>query len=261
MTEYNSDELLRLLQGVEPDSDFDVEWESTSEEDDNEHELDTLLPARNYDARSNKSNTVQQEQWSSTPYNPKIEPFDDFASGLNIHFNNGNFIQLDIFQHFLHNELVTQIITCINQYHNYFLLNVPLSAHSRLHRWHDITVPEFYIFISIVMLMSRNKHLTIEEHWSTDPLLLSPIFGSLMPRNRFVNILVVVTLIQDFFGSYRHLYIDNWYTSPKLLRYLHENNIYACGTVKKNRAGMPSMTQKLKRGEIISKSLPPLTAI
>ncbi|KAH9632025.1 hypothetical protein HF086_007414 [Spodoptera exigua] len=217
------------------------------------------------------------------------------------------------------------------------------------------------------MLMSRNKHLTIEEHWSTDPLLLSPIFGSLMPRNRFVNILgmlyfrnpfqkkpnlklqkidlvinharqkykqlltpyknvcvdesivpfkgrlsmkqylpkkryrfgiklfvlcdvttgiildfivycgattaivdpanlgvggaVVVTLIQDFFGSYRHLYIDNWYTSPKLLRYLHENNIYACGTVKKNRAGMPSMTQKLKRGEIISKSLPPLTAI
>lgn len=39
MTEYDSDELLRLLQGVEPDSDFDVEWESTSEEDDNEVSL------------------------------------------------------------------------------------------------------------------------------------------------------------------------------------------------------------------------------
>ncbi|CAH0702653.1 unnamed protein product [Spodoptera exigua] len=39
MTEYDSDELLRLLQGVEPDSDFDVEWESTSEEDDNEVEI------------------------------------------------------------------------------------------------------------------------------------------------------------------------------------------------------------------------------
>ncbi|KAH9632024.1 hypothetical protein HF086_007413 [Spodoptera exigua] len=47
MTEYNSDELLRLLQGVEPDSDFDVEWESTSEEDDNE-------------AQSNNASTLQQ---------------------------------------------------------------------------------------------------------------------------------------------------------------------------------------------------------
>lgn len=75
---------------------------------------------------------------------------------------------------------------------------MPLSAHSRLHRWHDITVPEFYIFISIVMLMSRNKHLTIEEHWSTDPLLLSPIFGSLMPRNRFVNILGMLYFCNPF---------------------------------------------------------------
>lgn len=247
------------------------------------------------------------------------------------------------------------------------MLNSPLSSSSRLQRWHDVTPPEFYIFIAVVMLMTRNNHLRIEEHWSSDLLLLAPIFGTLMSRNRFCSILsmlhfnnpiqrntnsrlekieliinharqkykslltpyrnlcvdesivpfkgrlsikqylpkkrnrfgiklfvlcdvttgiiidfivycgatseitdpanlgvggaVVVTLIKDFFESYRHLYVDNWFTSPKLFKYLYENKIYACGTVRPSRTGMPSMSQKLKQGEIISKSNPPLTVI
>ena len=238
------------------------------------------------------------------------------------------------------------------------MLQTPLSTHSRMQKWHDVTPPEFYIFIAITMLMARNKHLKIEEHWSTDLLLLSPVFGNLMSRNRFCTILrclhftnpmqqnqnsilkkielvtndardkyktlltpyrnlcsdesivpfkgtlsikqylpkkrnrfgiklfvlcdvatgiiidfivycgasseitdpgslgvggaVVATLLKDFFGSQRHLYIDNWYTSPKLLRYLHENKIYACGTVKKNRAGMPILSDKLKKVRLLS---------
>lgn len=216
------------------------------------------------------------------------------------------------------------------------------------------------------MLMTRNRHLKIQEHWSTDPLIAAPIFGMLMSRNRFCTILgmlhfseprqpqnsrlakiesvisharekfknlitpyqnlcidesivpfkgrlsikqylpkkrnrfgiklfilcdvktgviidfivycganteildpanlgiggaVVGTLLKDFYYSNRCLYIDNWYTSPKLLDYLFSKNIYACGTVRPNRSGMPTMRQNLNRGQVVAKSRPPLMAL
>lgn len=66
---------------------------------------------------------------------------------------------------------------------------------------------------------------------------------------------------KDFFGTSRHIYIDDWFTSQKLFKFLYEHKIYAIGTVKKNRAGMPVLTDKLKKGETITKSKQPLTAI
>jgi hypothetical protein len=50
---------------------------------------------------------------------------------------------------------------------------------------------------------------------------------------------VVMTLIEDYIGTYRKLYTDNWYTSPSLYKVLLENCIYACGTVNIRRLGMP----------------------
>lgn len=43
--------------------------------------------------------------------------------------------------------------------------------------------------------------------------------------------------------------MDNWYTSPTLLKYLSSKGIGACGTVKANRKGMPFFKNKLKRGD------------
>lgn len=43
--------------------------------------------------------------------------------------------------------------------------------------WYDTTSEELYLFISVQMIMSKNKKLDISEYWSTDPLLYSPIFG------------------------------------------------------------------------------------
>lgn len=257
------------------------------------------------------------------------------------------------------------VVQMTNEFHSRFILNIDLRMHSRLQQWHDVSIPELYIFFAILMVMTRNRHLTIEEHWSTDVLLSSPIFPQLMPRNRFCTILsmlhfsrlseetnilskvnnciyharekykkimtpyknlcidesivpfkgrltirqylpkkrnrfgiklfvlcdvktgiiidfivycgaateiidpcnlgvggaVVSTLIRDYFNTHRHLYVDNWYTSPALLKYLHENNIqYACVTVKKNRIGMPRFNT-IKPGEVQAQYSHPMTAL
>ena len=57
---------------------------------------------------------------------------------------------------------------------------------------------------------------------------------------------VVVKLMHDLFNQGYKLYIDNWYTSENLLRYLMENGTSACGTVRINRAKLPKPFSSLK---------------
>jgi hypothetical protein len=51
----------------------------------------------------------------------------------------------------------------------------------------------------------------------------------------------------------RHVYMDNYYTSPELFTELDVRNTYACGTVRKNRRDVPKAFPevKLKQGEVI----------
>lgn len=50
---------------------------------------------------------------------------------------------------------------------------------------------------------------------------------------------IVLTLMEPYLNKGHTLYVDNWYTSPALFHYLHDNNTGACGTVRSNRRGMP----------------------
>lgn len=51
-----------------------------------------------------------------------------------------------------------------------------------------------------------------------------------------------------------HVYMDNYYTSPELFEELRVHNTYACGTLRKNRKGVPEaikMKQKLQTSQVI----------
>ena len=50
---------------------------------------------------------------------------------------------------------------------------------------------------------------------------------------------VVKDLLDDYQGLGHHLYVDNFYTSPKLFKDLLETGTIACGTVRSNRRGFP----------------------
>lgn len=45
------------------------------------------------------------------------------------------------------------------------------------------------MFLATSMLMARNKKLEINEYWSTDPLLMSPIFNKILSRDKYLLIL------------------------------------------------------------------------
>ena len=66
---------------------------------------------------------------------------------------------------------------------------------------------------------------------------------------------VVKDLTQHLKGKHHHVFFDNFFTSEELLRDLAEEDIYACGTARKDRRGFPPAlkTAKLKNRSAHSK--------
>lgn len=61
---------------------------------------------------------------------------------------------------------------------------------------------------------------------------------------------VVAHMMRPYFNKGHILYVDNWYSSPKLAEFLHDKDTGLCGTIKKNRKGLPCLDSKLEKGEV-----------
>ena len=64
----------------------------------------------------------------------------------------------------------------------------------------------------------------------------------------------------------RHVYMDNYYSSPELFMELYWKNTYATGTVRKGRKGLPNAVsnpcvKKLKKGEVVYRRSGPMLAL
>lgn len=346
---------------MEIDSDFELS--------DNDCEPTDLVSDTDSEPELNDENDTDfQSSWSPGPFIPIVYEFEEFASGVNPDtMLTENSPIIDFFEHFLSRKLMESIVNETNKFFQYNMRTKEFKDKSRIHKWVDTTIEEMYVYFSLSMLMTRNRHLTVEEHWSTDILILSPIFGRTMPRDRYellsqllhfcdsevqapsdrlykIRLLVehtrnifkntmmpnknlcidesiivfkgrlmfkqyipskrhrfgikmfvlcdvetgyildfiiyvgketeinndnqglgisgsvVTTLLADYIGKGHTLWCDNWYSSPNLFKFLHEQKTNACGTVRKNRKNMPIFS-KLKKGEIKSQHSGPLMVI
>lgn len=63
---------------------------------------------------------------------------------------------------------------------------------------------------------------------------------------------VVTDLTRSLVGKFHKVYFDNFFTSLPLLRKLKKEHVYACGTIRKNRSGLPNdllADKYMKRGD------------
>lgn len=63
------------------------------------------------------------------------------------------------------------------------------SSLSHQAKWVPTDFEEFYLFLTTFMLMPRMKKFRIKDYWSTDYLISTPVFGDIMPRDRFLLLL------------------------------------------------------------------------
>ena len=343
-------------------SDFEI-----SDEELDPCDQTNVLFEENDDIEVDERNDPTQQSWTSGPHIPIVYEFDEFQSGVTTNNLTANSRELCFFEHFLNLEIMNEIVIETNKFYLFKKSQTSHRPKSRIHKWINTTVPEMYIFFAVSMLITRNKHMTIEEHWSTHPYLENPIFRKIMSRDRYQLLLqmlhfsdpyvinssrdklikirtllqytrkffketmipyknlcidesivvfkgrlmfkqympskrhrfgikmfvlcdvttnyildfiiycgegtdivdshnigvsgaVVSTLLNDYLGKGHTLWCDNWYSSPVLFKYLHDEHTNACGTVRKNRKGMPNF-KKLKKGESESKKNGPLLAL
>ena len=62
---------------------------------------------------------------------------------------------------------------------------------------------------------------------------------------------VVMKLVDPIKGRGHHVYMDNFYTAPRLFSDLRDNGFGACGTLRLNRRGLPAaIKESVKKGEM-----------
>ncbi len=340
----------------------------TESADTNTEEEEPCVPDRAVtQKRRTKKKYVPKYRWSRAPFTPIIHQFDSPKSGFQAEFNQitESSSILDYFECFFTVELASKIAFETNRYYKFAVSTQAASTSSRLNKWRDTNSDEIYLFLSICMLMSRNKKLSMKEYWSVDPLLNSPIFSQTMSRDRFLILLrllhfcdneqpekknrlykidmvikevkenfrqnfipfenlcidesmvsfrgrvafrqfirtkrhrfgiklfvlsdvetnyvldfivyvgkrtkitvtapelkksgaVITTLMQPYLNRGHKLFADNWYSSPLLAAYLHQNRTNYCGTVNARRVEMPRIHRSLDQGEVICMNSGPL---
>jgi hypothetical protein len=102
------------------------------------------------------------------------------------------------------------------------------------------------------MLMARVKTVTIAEYCSKDALIATPQFTDYMSQDRFLLLLRLLHF-NDNETQVHTLWLDSWYSGPLLYNWLHNNGTNACGTVRKNRKGLPKLDKKLGKEQIASR--------
>lgn len=128
--------------------------------------------------------------WTAEETSPIIQQFNDFLARFSPEINlSTDSSELDFFEYFVDDGLVAEIVRCTNRYYQFYVRRVDIREHSRTHGWRDVNAKDIYLFF-VTMLFTRNKRISIEEHWSTDPLLSSPIFQKTMNRNKYCLIFI-----------------------------------------------------------------------
>lgn len=145
------------------------------------HQTKLIVPQK-----INKDMFTPNFKWKSGgSFQPKVHQFDSGKSGIQKEFElNSNSTILDFFEALVTPFLLGKVAYETNEYFRQTNESHNIMS-SRNKSWYDTTSEELYLFISVHMLMARNKKLEIADYWSTDPLLYSPIFGKTMSRNRF----------------------------------------------------------------------------
>ena len=113
-----------------------------------------------------------------------------FRGQPGIHEDTSNFSPINCFELFIGDDLLNHFTIQTNMYAAQFLASHPnLPRHSRYRSWHDTNPSEMRQFLGLLLLTGIIQKPSLHHYWSIDVLYETPIFRSIMTRNRFQNLL------------------------------------------------------------------------
>jgi hypothetical protein len=91
-----------------------------------------------------------------------------------------NATPLSILQKFL----TSSMIETISQESQRYVNQTRTARQNSFKGYETFAVDEFWRFLAVQMMMGVIHKPALKDYWSTDPLLTTPFFGSVMSRNR-----------------------------------------------------------------------------
>ena len=94
----------------------------------------------------------------------------------------------DFFKLYITEEMIDHLVVQTNLYARQFLDKEKdnLKPHSRVHEWKPTDRAEMLTFLAILILMGIVHKPRLPMSWSTDSILVTPIFNLVMRRDRFL---------------------------------------------------------------------------
>ena len=96
---------------------------------------------------------------------------------------------LDFFELLFDEKLIKLIVEQTNKYQHISTNNATHKADSHQAKWTQTNHSELYTFLDTVMLMSVTRKNKILDYWSTNLMIITPMFGQLFPRDTFLMLL------------------------------------------------------------------------
>ena len=60
---------------------------------------------------------------------------------------------------------------------------------AKMRSWTNVTIPELYVWFSLAMLMPHVRKHRLQDYWSKNFILTTPVYGDYMTRDRYFHIL------------------------------------------------------------------------
>ena len=130
--------------------------------------------------------TAQTLTWHKRDCSPTIHSFTG-SPGVKANIDR-NTSALDIFSEFFTPTLMDIVITETNKFADTrYSLGYARQTHAA--PWKEVNLNEMKAFFSLCLLMGVVKKSQLKMYWSRDPMLETPFFTTIMPRDRFMQIL------------------------------------------------------------------------
>ncbi|XP_068618055.1 piggyBac transposable element-derived protein 4-like [Battus philenor] len=134
---------------------------------------------------SDESGEENSAQWSDFDL-PRTNNKFEGSSGPNIFPKDTQSVQ-DIVELYIRNDIFEYISNETNKYYSQNCNTRKLDKKNA--KFVDVTAPELRKWFGLAILMGTVKKARIDDYWSTNPLIDTPIFRKTMTRNRFRQIL------------------------------------------------------------------------
>jgi len=155
----------------------------------------TCRAVQDADADDSSVDNDADDTWSCPdfvwhPARHELPELHQFTGNVGMNVDVSDFSMADFYKLYLSPDLINHFVVQTNLYAQQFIAShSDLPPRSRVRRWHDTTPDEMRQFIGLVLLMGIIHKPVIEMYWSRDPLYATPLFSSVMQRNRFSMLL------------------------------------------------------------------------